>query len=291
MNRFRFVAPRTLEHALELLNLHSGKTKILAGGTDLIPLMKKGRLSPCLFLDIKEISELHGIDKKDGKLVLGGLNSLWQLMRSPLVQKEIPYFVETLLTMGSFQVRCRATLAGNLCNASPAADTAPLLLALGASLILRSVEGSREVPLDRFFLNPGSTVLHPNEILTEVHIPLPGRETFGLYLKHTRRRGMDLAIVGVAILLRFSGGSCQEARLAFGGVAPTPIRTPSLEGMFTGKRITPQLIQEAREESKRSVSPISDLRASKEYRREMVGVFFERGLRKLLGEMEGRRDA
>jgi CO/xanthine dehydrogenase FAD-binding subunit len=292
MNRFRYVAPQDLGQALEFLSLHRGKARILAGGTDLTPQIKEGILSPRLLLDVKGIRDLYGIQKKDGTLVLGALHPLGQLINSSILREEVPSLVQAMGMIGSYQIRNRATLGGNLCNASPAADTAPPLLALGASLILRTIQGSRSVPLERFFLGPGKTVLEENEILTHIEIPLPEKKVHGVFLKHTGRKAMDLAIVNVAALASFDpDGDSQDVRIALGAVAPTPMRATQLERILEGEQMTPEMIKQAREEIKKEVSPITDLRASLEYRREMAGVMLERALTGLRQQEETRRDA
>jgi carbon-monoxide dehydrogenase medium subunit len=286
------VAPQNLEQALGFLSRHRGKARILAGGTDLTPQIKEGILSPRLLLDVKGIQDLYGIQKRDRKLVLGALHPLGQLINSSLLREEVPYVVEAMGLIGSYQIRSRATLGGNLCNASPAADAAPPLLALGASLILRTAAGSRNVPLEKFFLGPGKSALQEDEILTHVEIPLPGKDLGGVFLKHTYRKAMDLAIVSVAALASFDpDGYCQDVRIALGAVAPTPIRAPQLERILRGKQLTPAVTQQAREEIKKEISPIADLRASREYREEMAGLILQRALTALAQQKEKSRNA
>ena len=254
--------------------------------------MKEGILSPRLLLDVKGIRDLYGIQRRRDKLVLGALHPLGELINSSILREEVPFLVEAMDRIGSYQVRNRATLGGNLCNASPAADTAPPLLALGAFLILRTIQGSRSVSLERFFLGPGKTVLEENEILTHIEIPLPEKKVHGVFLKHTCRKAMDLAIVNVAALASFDpDGGSQDVRIALGAVAPTPMRATQLERILEGEQMTPEMIKQAREEIKKEVSPITDLRASLEYRREMAGVMLERALIGLRQQKETRRDA
>ncbi len=291
MNTFQYLAPRTLAEVLEISNLHKEKVKLLAGGTDLIPQLKENKVSPKLLIDIKKVKDLYGVAEEGKGLILGALTPLDELANCPLLREKVPYFTQALLMIGSYQVRCRGTLGGNLCNASPAADSAPILLALGASLKIQSIEGIRMVPLDKFFLGPGKTSLRANEILTHIYIPLPEEKTHGVFLKHTKRRAMDLAIVNIGVLLKKSQRDhCHDLRIALGAVAPIPMRLFVVEKMFAEKDITPSLIMQAREAVSKTISPISDLRGSLEYRKEIAGVFFERAF-KILLEKESEKNA
>jgi len=292
MNRFSYVAPQNLAEAIELLNANAENSKPLAGGTDLVPQLKENRISPARLIDIKGIRELYGVTPSDSGVDIGPLTPLDGLTKSPVLQKKFPYLVAAILALGSYQIRCRGTIGGNICNASPAADCAPILLALEASLRAQSVENARTIPIEKFFLGPGRTCLKPNEILTSIHIPEPKGKACGIFFKHTRRKAMDLAIVNVGVILTgFDGRHCEQARIALGAVAPIPFRALDIEEFFSGKPITPDLIVQAQEIAMKIVSPISDLRASKEYRREMTGVFLQRALKNLLENKEGRRNA
>lgn len=285
MKRFSYIAPHDLATAIELLDANQKNSKLLAGGTDLIPLMKEHKICPEKVIDLKGIKELYGVTEKDDGVVIGALTPLDQIANSPILQKQFPYFITAILSLGSYQIRCRGTVGGNICNASPAADCAPILLALGASLKTQSVEGVRSIPIEGFFIGPAKTSLKQNEVLTHIHLPLQGRNTFGIFLKHTKRRAMDLAIVSIGVILRgLEGKWCKEARIAFGAVAPTPFRSLNVEEIFREKDITAELILRARKVSAHIISPISDLRASKEYRKEMVEAFLHRALQTLLEE-------
>jgi carbon-monoxide dehydrogenase medium subunit len=201
------------------------------------------------------------------------------LERSPSVIERVPLLAQAATKLGSIQVRCRATLGGNLCNASPSADTAPALLAVDAKASISGKRGTRVVDLDKFFLGPAETVLGEGEILTGLKIPLTRARQGSVYYKLSTRRAMDLAFVGVAVLLELDGDDrIDKARIALGAVAPTPIRVTSAEKLLEGRVFSLEAARESAALAARLCEPISDIRASAEYRREMVRELCEQGL-------------
>jgi carbon-monoxide dehydrogenase medium subunit len=189
-------------------------------------------------------------------------------------------------SLGSVQVRNRATLIGNICRASPSADTPPPLIADGAAVTIWSPEGERRLPLERFFVSPGKTVLGRGEIVTEVRIPAPSLASGRIYIKHGRRKPMELATVGVAVSLDRQDDVCGEVKIALGAVAPTPIRARRAEAVLRGKRITSDLIAQAADMASAEAQPISNVRASAAYRREMVGVLTRRAIEAASGAVQ-----
>ena len=272
--------------ALSLLAQYHAEARPLAGGTDLIPQLKRREISaPRLFVDLKEIPGLDSItyDLKQG-LTIGALSTITSVERSPLVGEHYPVLANALRTMACPQVRNRATVTGNLCSAVPSADSAPTLLVLEAMLKLVSQKGERVVPITDFFTGPRETILADDELLTEIHIPSLPPKYKGIYLKLSPRKSMDLAVVGVAGLVVRDGDVCKDVRIALGAVAPTPIRAQQAESALLGKKLTHQSIEEAARVASTVCSPIDDHRGTAEYRCDMVYVLTRRALTQMKDE-------
>jgi CO/xanthine dehydrogenase FAD-binding subunit len=278
--QFEYLAPGTLEEALHYLNSYQGQALVMAGGTDLIPKIKGRKLkTPGYVIDLKNIPGLDHI-KYDGRngLTIGGLVTIRNIEKSPLIQDLYPLLYEAAASLASVQVRNRGTLAGNICNAVPSADTAPALLDLEARMTLVSLRGSRTVGSEGFFTGPNQTAVAPDEILTEIQIPVLKSGSRSRYLKLSPRRAMDLAVVGVAVLALPDSGLFQDVRIALGAVAPTPIRARQAETLLRDQKISPEIIDRAAETAAQEARPIDDHRASAEYRRDMVKVLTARAL-------------
>ncbi len=282
--RCEYAAPHTLDEALELLAAQGEKVKLLAGGTDLIPQLKKRKTSvPACLLDLKRITGLDGVSfGHESGLSIGALATIRTIAESPGPKEHFPALVQAARSMASPQVRNRGTFVGNICNAVPSADSAPPLLALGARVLIRGSKGARTVPLEEFFTGPSKTVLEPDEVVTEIAVPDPAPGTRQVYLKLGARHSMDLAIVGVGIAGRCEDGVCKDVRIGLGAVAPTPVRAPVAEEMLRGQRVTADLIEEAARHAVTQCSPIDDHRASQEYRCEMIYVLTKRALTQIL---------
>lgn len=247
---------------------------------------EKGLQVDCL-VDLKGVPELCGVEAVGGKgLRIGALTTLHEIETSAQVIRDCPALGYAAGCVGSLQVRNRGTIGGNLANASPAADTAPMLLALDAEVELMSVRGSRVLPIDSFFRGPGETALGPAELLARIIVPLQPPGTRAQYLKLGPRRAMDIAVVGVAVSLTMQDGICERARVALGAVGPTPLRARSAEAVLTGKTVDDALAIQAAEAAVADCSPIDDVRASAWYRREMVRVLVRRAIRLALGNGE-----
>jgi len=271
-----YVAPSSLKEALNLLKKYKGKARLLAGGTDLIPKMKKRMAMAEVVIDLNRISGFSGIKLRKDGLHIGGLTRLAEIMQSPLIKEKAPALAQAISVMASPPIRNRATMVGNLCTASPAADTAPPLLVLNASVKIQNAQGERMVPLSGFFRGPEETVRKPDEILTEVILPL--EEGKSAFLKLGRRKAFTLSVVSAAAFARIRGGKFEEVRVALGAVAPTPIRGRKVEETLRGSEVNEQNIAQAAECIKEEVKPITDVRASEEYRREMSCVLTRRVL-------------
>ncbi len=276
-----YVAPSSLKEALHLLKKYKDKAKLLAGGTDLVPKMKKRMVKAELLIDLNRIPGLSGVRMRKDGLHIGGLTRLAEIKKSRLVREKAPVLAQAVGVMASPPIRNRGTMAGNLCTASPAADTAPPLLVLNASVRLESVQGKRVVPISDFFQGPQDTVRRPEEMLTEVIIPMQkGKSAF---LKLGRRKAFTLSVVSAAAFARVRGGKFEDVRLALGAVAPTPIRGHKVEEALKGSEASDENIARAAELIKKEVKPISDVRASEEYRKEMSVVLTRRVMAQLGG--------
>lgn len=281
MRRFEYLAPATLEEAISALSDHEGEAKVLAGGTDLLIYMKSGRVAPSYLVDIKRIPGLDRIafDEAEG-LRIGALTRLADVADHPIIRERFPMAAAGAESIGTIQVRNKGTIGGNLCNAAPSADMAPPIIAFGTAVKIVGPKGERTLPLDEFFLGPGRTVLGAGDILTEIIIPTPPERSGGVYLRIARRSAIDIAAVGVAAHLTLDGDgtTCRDVRIVLGAVAPIPLRAKDAEGLLNGKRLEAEIIAEAGRRAAEESKPISDVRSSAAYRREMVNVLTKRAL-------------
>jgi carbon-monoxide dehydrogenase medium subunit len=278
---FDYYEPTSLEEAVSLRSRYRGESRILAGGTDLLVRMRNGVMAPKCVINVGKIARLTGImNKADGSVSIGAGTTIRTLELSPIIRSNYAPLAEASSRLGSTQIRNVATLGGNLCNAAPSADCAPPLLLFDTLLSIVGPSGSRQEPVGNFFTGPGSTTLGDDEILAEVHLSaLKGRWS-GTYMKHSRRREMDLAVVGVAVLVAMNPekGICSDSRIALGAVAPTPIRASRAEKMLAGQRPTRDLIEEASHVASDETRPITDVRATAEYRKVITEVNVRRAL-------------
>jgi CO/xanthine dehydrogenase FAD-binding subunit len=272
--KFDYLEPSTIDEALSLLSQYKGRAKVIAGGTDILPKLKRREIkAPEYIIDLKGIPGLDYIEYDEvGGLSLGALVTIHAVETSPIVQERFGVLFQAVESMASAQVRNRGTVAGNLCNAVPSADTAPALLTLEASLKLTSQKGERIVNVEDFFTGPHETVLTDEEILQEIRVPNLPPHSRGRYLKLTPRKSMDLAIVGVAAVVVVEDGICNDIRIALGAVAPTPIRARRAENMIKGQELSDEVVEGAAKIAAEECHPISDHRASAGYRCDMVKV-------------------
>jgi carbon-monoxide dehydrogenase medium subunit len=263
VSSFEYLRPESLSELLHLLREHGTRARVLAGGTDLVVRIKKGLELPPVVVDLKRVAELRAdVIEADGDVRIGARAVMTDVIEHQSIRRYFPAIADAARVVGSVQIRNRATLAGNVCNASPAADTAPALLAYGAYVTLRSADGPRRIPLDNFFTGPGRTTLATGEIIESIDLPLPVEHTGAAFVRLTRRHGVDLAIVSVCCVIRESG----DVRFAFGAVGPRPF-------VVTGRN------DSSLDEVVAHASPISDLRASDEYRIAMLPVLARRAFK------------
>ena len=279
MRRFEMAMPGSVDECLTVLAQRGSEAKLVAGGTDLLPQMKNGVMRPGCVVDISRLSELRSIAlDASGGLRLGAAVAARQIERDARLAKAFPSLVESAALVGSIQIRNLATVGGNLCNAAPSADMAPPLIALEAEAVIAGPKGRRRVPLASFFEGVRKTVLGPDELLIELVVPAPGPRSGGHYLRHTPRRELDIAVVGVASQITLSNGVCGKARISLASVAPTPVRATAAERMLEGQPLTKERVEEAATLAVEAARPISDQRGSAEFRKHLVRVLTRRTL-------------
>jgi carbon-monoxide dehydrogenase medium subunit len=284
MSEALYFAASNMSEAMKLLGQYGKKAVILAGGTDLVPRINTYGLKPGVLVYIGKLG-LDYIKEEKGKVIIGAAAPLAKIAASKLLAKKAGALAQAAAQAGTGAVRTTATIGGNLANASPAADLATPLLAMDAELALMSKKKKRVVPLKDFFKGPGQTVLQAGEMIKEISFPVPKGKT--VFIKLGRRKALTLSVVNAAVRLDVSRKKCQEARIALGSVAPTPLRCPGAEGMLEGKEVNPELITQCAAEAMAASSPIDDQRATAWYRKKAGAAVVARALAQAAGvEME-----
>lgn len=278
MNSFEYFAPRTVREAVEVLSAHPN-AKLLAGGTDLLVQMKERARTPDTLVDVRRIPGADEL-RYDGKtgLNIGAAVTMRQVELMPAAQLHYAGLAEGARVVGSFQIRNLATIVGNICNAAPSADAAPGLIVHGAEVKIAGPRGRRTMLVENFMTGPGRTTLRDGEFVVELNVPVPSARTGSAYMRHTPRGAMDIAMVGVgaAVTLAPRTLACQDARIVLGAVAPTPLRAREAERLLKGQRLTDERIAKAADKAAEEARPISDVRGSADFRREMVRVLTAR---------------
>jgi CO/xanthine dehydrogenase FAD-binding subunit len=290
---FDFKAAVSLTDALNQLDQAGPDARLLAGGTDLVLNMKKKRILPSTLISLHPITNLEYVKEKNGMIHIGALAKHADLAINPILNKEVSILCQAVGLIGSWQVRNIGTIGGNLCNASPAADSAPPLLALDAQVIIATLKGDKTVPITSFFLNPAQTIMKPNEILKEIRIKKPLNPAAGCYLKLRRRKAVDISLAGVAFQAESdpSGEKIEQVKIALGGVAPTPIRVPDAESCLTGLSMDDAIknIPMCAQKTAKAAKPIDDVRATADYKRTIVKVFAQRCAQHVLTTLKNQR--
>ncbi len=278
--KFDYHSPLSVADAVAALERLGDDARPLAGGTDLLVAMKRREQTPRHLVNLKAIPSLRGVTCDDAVVRLGALTTLRDLERSEIVRTECAVLADAVSLMASAQVRTLATIGGNLCSAIPSADTAPPLIALGASLVLVGPGGERRLAAEHFFSGPRQTVLARGELLTAIIVPRRETLASSAYLKLMRRHAMDLALVGVAACLTLEpdGATCRDARIALGAVGPTPLRVPAAEAVLRGRGVDEAMGRAAGKVAGAQCRPITDIRASLDYRCSMVEVLLTRAI-------------
>jgi aerobic carbon-monoxide dehydrogenase medium subunit len=276
-----------LEDALQLLSADAD-AHLIAGGTSVMLLMHLGLMEPSHLISLRRVDELRGISATaDGGLEIKAMTTHRQLETAPEVQRFCPALTETFRDVATVRIRNQGTIGGNLAHADPAQDPPPMLIALGAEVVLKSASCERRVRLEELATGYLSTVIQPDEILTEIHVPPLAAGTHATYIKFLPRTHDDYATVSVAATLRMNGDRCENVRLALGSVAPTPLRLHEVEDAVRGQPLTDAAIAAAASMVPGLVDPPDDARGSAAYKRRMAGVWTERALRKLRDQSNG----
>ncbi|MGE5216344.1 MAG: FAD binding domain-containing protein [Chloroflexota bacterium] len=274
-----YFEPKSIGDALAVLAQHGAEAKIIAGGTDVMVDIKF-KDEPGSLVNIKNIPSLSGISESRGSVRIGALTTIREIEMSALVREKLPVLWEASHQFASLQVRNTATIGGNICRASPSGETLAPLLVLDAKAILAFSDGERVEPFNGFFQGPGKSIVGAKGLLTEIEIPIPAAGSKGMYLKHAVRGAMDIAMVGVAVMITPDSGknNIQDVRIGLGAVAPTPVRAAKTEALLRGKVPSAALLKEAGAMAASESSPITDQRSSAENRRWIVDALTRRGL-------------
>jgi len=289
LRSFKYFEPASVKETVSLLANYGKESKILAGGTDLLANIKMGVICPNYVINIKGITNLDYIKYIENKgLFIGALASLRSVELSKVIQENYSAFYESVHQIGTIQIRNMGTVAGNVCNASPAADSAVSLLALDAQLKTMSSDLSRSIPLEDFFIGPGKTVLKSNEFVTEIHVPPLEPNTETVFIKMCRT-AVDLAKINLAVKLTVLRDKCEDIRIAIGSVAPTPIRAKRAEEELRGKSLTSNNLEKTAKVASEETKPIDDIRSSAEWRREVCKVLVKRAIKGAQQKLERRR--
>lgn len=275
----RFYRPKTLSQALKRLASAPERTRAVAGATDLLPQIEKGDLHPEYLVDLTHIDELCQVRETNGDIEIGAGVTIQELAESPLIVKQCKVLSEAAASLGSLQIRNRATIGGNLARSSPAADCVCALVSLHAAVHLRSTTGERCLPVTDFLLGPGRNAAHPDELIVAVSFPKPQGRYGSNFIKLGRRKALVLAVVAVGATVELDdAGRVTRCGIAMGSVGPTTLEARQAEALITGQVLTPELIEQAALKAGEEAKPISDVRGSAKYRREMVPVLVRRAL-------------
>ena len=277
MSTLGYTAPSTVEDAIRVLAGASGSAKVLSGGTDLLVQLRSGRIKPDLIVDTKKIPGIFGIREENGAFIIGAATPGAVLGECERLKQAWPGVVEAANLIGSTQIQGRASLAGNLCNASPAADSVPALIAARATCVVAGANGRREVPVESIVTGPGRTSLGPDEFILEFHLPKRSPRSADAYLRFIPRTEMDIAVVGAGVNVTLdAGGVCTDARIVLGAVAPTAILVPDAATALIGRALDETALSALDQAARRACKPIDDKRGTIVYRTKLAGVMARR---------------
>ncbi len=291
LSTLELVRPRSLKHALELLHASLAAERLtpLAGGTDVYVYLNAGQLPARSYLDLTPLAELHGIRTARDGVTIGALSTFREIGRHAAVRRRFPSLVAAAAEVGAWQIQARATIAGNIANASPAGDSLPVLLAHDAAVCVQSVRGTREVAFDRLFRGYRELALEPDELITAVRLRFPSPRAIPFFRKVGTRRAQSISkVVFCGLLVREASGAIQDARLAFGSVAPVPVRARHAERTLIGASPGVEAAARARAALARDITPIDDIRSDRDYRMAVAGNLVEQLLR-VAGAAKGGR--
>jgi xanthine dehydrogenase FAD-binding subunit len=283
LRAFDYAAPTSLKEAVALLHHHGERARVLSGGTDLIVQVRERRRELELMVDVKRIRQLLEIHYDSGaELTLGASVPCSRIYEDPAVSQAYPGLVDAAFLIGGIQIQNRASLGGNVCNASPAADSTPALIVHRAICVIAGPQGERQQPVEQFCTAPGRNTLQPGELLVSFRIPAPPPRFGANYIRFIPRNEMDIAVVGCAVALSLEENlqTIASARVALGAVAPTPLLVEEAAAELIGRKLTPEVIEKVATAARAAARPITDMRGTAEYRRHLVGVLVQRALQK-----------
>ncbi|MGI6406172.1 MAG: FAD binding domain-containing protein [Syntrophaceticus sp.] len=272
-----YYAPGSLSEAVSLYVAHP-QAILLGGGTDVLVNVAHGRSTLKTIIDLKRVCELGFISEEGKNVKIGSMTTISDVGESLVIHERYPFLQKAALKLGSWQIRNMATVGGNLCNAAPSAELATPLLAANATAVLVGPNGERKIALSELFRGPGKTTLGQGEIMKEVVLPPLEDGVSGIYMRHQLRRSMDISIVNMTVLLQFDNDVVSDASIYLGAVAPTPMRAKETEKKLIGHQLDDMVIEAATETAAAEAKPITDVRASEKYRRQMVKVYMKRAL-------------
>ncbi len=285
--KFEYLAPQSIAEACEMLAEHGGEAKLMAGGTDLVIMMRRREVVPLYVIGLKRVPELDFIrEEKDGALTIGAMATSWSVQSSPAIRRRYGFLAQTAADIGSIENLHVSTIGGNLCDGLPCVDFPAPLLTLGATVKLVSRKGERIVSLDGFFLGYQKTVVEPDELLTEIHIPPQNHHHGGAYIKFHDRHAIDITTSGAAafITLDSDGKTAREAKIALTTSAPVPLRVKGAEAVLRGRKLSEEAIEEAARIASEEASPRTSWRSTAEFRAGLVRVLAQRALRQAWSE-------
>ncbi len=290
MTAFDYIAPQNINEAISLLASQNGNAKVLCGGTDLIVQLREGRRQTKLVIDVKHIADLTQVTYDENGLRIGAAASCHDICANPIIQQKYPGLIDGIHLIGGVQIQNRASVGGNLCNASPAADAIPALIVHNAICHITGQGSTRTLPVEEFCVAPGQNALKAGELLTHIEIPAPQKNSGASYLRFIPRNEMDIAVVGAgaSVLLDEDGKHFVTARIGLGAVAPTPLLATESGAFLSGKDLTRANIKEAARIAQSVAKPITDLRGTAEHRKHLVAVLVERALDKAIERAGGQ---
>ncbi len=279
VTEFTYVEPGSLAETLALLAEHGESARLLAGGTDLLVQMKMERVKPAVVIGLRRVPELQGIRRAADRLVLGALTTIRELSRDPGIRARYPALAEACASFSTTQVQVMGTVGGNLSNGSPASDSAPALIALGATVVLAGPEGETRLPVEAYFRGPGRTARRPDQVLVSVELPLPAPCSGSAFAK-IGRVAADIAKANAAVSMTLDGDHVIDCRIALGSVAPMPVRALAAEALLRGHVLTPELIDLAATRAAEEIAPIDDVRSTAHYRRRVAAALVRDALQR-----------
>ena len=291
MHDFEYCAPASLQEAIDVMAAHRGSTNLLAGGTDLIVLMRARRKRPDLVIDVKKIPELSDLKMDQAGLTIGASVNCRTIFENNQIAARYPALVDSARLIGGIQIQGRASIGGNLCNAAPSADTIPTLIVYGAVARIVNGKGERQIPVEEFCLAPGKTVLEDGDILVNVFIPSPRAHSGARFLRFIPRNEMDIAVANSAAFVELdaAGQNFQFARIAIGAVAPYPLFVEEAGASLTGKPVNEESILKAARIARGAARPIDDMRGTVEHRLQLVETLTKRVLLDAVKRARGER--